>query len=360
MTLANFIRYALCATFALSSAALVHAQAVNSITDTTPSNAPAKLISMVAPAYPPEMRFWGVTGSGLLQLTVTDSGEVVSPKVIRSPHPAFEQAMVKSVLTGKFSPGQRNGVATSSQVQLPFTFRFEPSPTKGPLSRREPFYFPKQPGDALPPELRYDEPPKINLVASVVYPVELLRTDVTGSAKVAVALDDKGRPINVKIVSATHPDFGHATKAMIQAWEFSPAMKDKKAIANVFLFEQKFEWDERDAGVNRKTRELLSALASKSSAVVETDALDKRPKPLYQPQPQDPRLSVNSADPPAAVVVEFYIDHDGFVHLPRIVSAPDPELGWAAVTAVKRWVFEVPTVKGTPVFARRELALEFR
>ncbi len=209
-------------------------------------------------------------------------------------------------------------------------------------------------------EIKYDEPPKIMLVAPVVYPVDLLRNDVRGSAKVSVVLDDKGRVARVNVVDATDPAFGAATKAMMQSWRFTPAMKEKKPIATVFSIEQKFYRDERDSGVDPMTAKLLDLLAANSKEIYEEEALDSKPSMRYAPHPSDPRVS--SADTAAGEVVqmEFFIDPLGNVQLPRIISAKNAEFGWAAATALKRWIFDVPTVKGVPVFARRELDFAFK
>jgi hypothetical protein len=145
---------------------------------------------------------------------------------------------------------------------------------------------------------------------------------------------------------------------MIEAWEFKPAMKNHIPIPIVFAFAQKFRATDRDTGVNYHTQTLLSELESKNSKIAELDALDSSPKVLYQPQPVDMRTGTTV--PVEVVTIEFFIDPEGFVQLPRIVSANNLDLGWAAATAMKRWIYEVPTIKGKPVFARRELQFTFK
>ena len=58
--------------------------------------------------------------------------------------------------------------------------------------------------------------------------------------------------------------------------------------------------------------------------------------------------------------VEFIIDREGVVHLPRIVSASEPEFGCSAATAVVRWRFAPPIKAGEPVDARVRMQLDFR
>ena len=144
---------------------------------------------------------------------------------------------------------------------------------------------------------------------------------------------------------------------MLYGWEFTPAQKDGKAIPAIFTYIQKFNTTARDTWVTPTTKELLSAIEAKAADIVEMDALDKRPAARYQPPPVDAR----AADaPPENVIIEFFIDPDGGVQLPAIKSAKNVELGWAAATAVKRWIFERPTANGKPVFVRRELQFEFK
>ena len=308
--------------------------------------------------FPKNMLQWGFQGDGLIDVTITAKGEAKDIKVIASPHPAFEQSMVKMVLASEFKPATKYDKAISRRARLPLQFRFDDSIGMTVSDVEKPFVFPKVSNADAPEFAQYDEPPKIEVVAPVVYPRELLQKGVTGMAKVLVSLDAKGRVHSVAIVESPNPEFGAATKAMMEAWEFKPAMKNRKPIAIVFAYEQKFRSTDRDTGVNDHTKSLLKTLASKSSDIAELDALDKRPQPLYQPQPVDMRTA--SVVPEEVVTIEFFIDPEGFVQLPRIISANDMNLGWAAATALKRWIFDVPTIKGKPVFARRELKFTFK
>jgi TonB family protein len=315
---------------------------------------PAKLIQAGQLTYPKNMLQWGLVGKGLLDIVVDTKGRVKSVSVLESPHPAFESTIVRSALASTFSPSTTNGVPTQVTIRMPYSFQIDRPDTDGTT----PFAFPRKPSEGVARELQYDTPPAIKIVAPVVYPRELLRSNTTGSATVAARLDKKGRIVAVQVLEATHPDFGEATKAMIDAWEFKPAMKDNVAIENVFKIHQKFTRREFDTGFNGRTYTLLDELNSRNSEVVEMDKLDAKPKLLYQPAPFDPVILGESKA--EDVVIEFFIDPDGGVQLPRIVSAVTPSRGWAAATAMKRWIFEVPKVGGKPVYVRRELALGFK
>jgi hypothetical protein len=103
---------------------------------------------------------------------------------------------------------------------------------------------------------------------------------------------------------------------------------------------------------------MLNLLKKGGKDVVELDALDHRPHPIYQVAPKYP-----VADEKQCIAgeteVEFIISHTGQVVLPRIVSATRPEFGWAAVTAVGQSFYSIPTVKGHPVDVRVRMPLGF-
>jgi outer membrane biosynthesis protein TonB len=80
----------------------------------------------------------------------------------------------------------------------------------------------------------------------------------------------------------------------------------------------------------------------------------------YQTNPAITGTEQTGSVADANVVIEFFIDPDGAVQLPRIVSANSPDLGWAAASAIKRWIFEVPMKNGKPVFARHQVKLDMR
>jgi TonB family protein len=306
--------------------------------------------------YPKLMQVNGFEANALVEMEITPSGALDAIKVLKSSHPAFEKVVLKSLLASTFSPAIRNGVAVSRKVTMPFDFRL--SPREGQTIGM-PFTFAKEPNPKLPSALQYDQPPVVKVVTPVVYPRHLLIDGVSGSATVRAFMGANGLVQSVEVLEATHPDFGAATKAMIQTWEFTPAMKDEEAIPNMFVYTQKFNRSEYATGFDRSSRLLLSEVNAKNSDIVEMSALDAKPKALYQPPSYDPQPLEAGKSQKETVVVEFFIDSDGAVQFPRVVSAKDMERGWAAATAMKRWIFEVPKVKGNAVAVRREIAFIF-
>jgi TonB family protein len=57
--------------------------------------------------------------------------------------------------------------------------------------------------------------------------------------------------------------------------------------------------------------------------------------------------------------IAFIIDREGHCRLARIVSANHELFGWAAATAVERWVFDPPKRGGQPVDVRVTIPFTF-
>lgn len=314
-------------------------------------------IESIGLTFPADMRRWGVTGDANFVMYVDATGKPTEIQTRQSPHPSFELASIKALIRGRFGITQREKVKLPGWFSIPIRFRFNGSEHRENGGEAA-FSFPEKSRADAPAQFQYDRPPVINWWAAVVYPYERFTANDSGSAKVAVVLDSKGLVRTVLVTEATHPEFGEALKAALFASSFQPAMKDGQATMTAFTYQQKFRKSERDTGVTNETRALLNAMSD--NAVVEETALDRKLAARHRPNPVDHRERRAETGSEETVVVEFYVDREGGVQLPRIVSAKNAELGWAAATALKRWVFEVPTVKGEAVFARKEMQVTFK
>ncbi len=84
--------------------------------------------------------------------------------------------------------------------------------------------------------------------------------------------------------------------------------------------------------------------------------LDKPLKPLSRMTPISP---LSAKAPTGEAMIEFLVDEDGKVYLPRIVSATEPCYGYAAIQAVASWRFEEPTKQGISVVVRAKVPIRF-
>lgn len=308
--------------------------------------------------FPRKMSQWGLAGDVDIQTLVTADGTQIETTALKSAHPAFELAAIRGMMSTRTTPATIDGKPIPSLIVVPFRFTLAPTTTRSRMESGA-FKFPKI-NSSKPEESQYDVAPEIRLVSLPAYPRNLLLEKVTGSALVSVTLDQLGSVQEVNVIEATHPEFGAATKAMMQNWDMAPALKNGKPVAVRFSYEQKFGFNERDNGISEETWAALKRLKSYPEEINEVSALDASPKMLYQPPAADVRKSISNVNSIDTVQIEFIIDREGGVQLPRIVSATNMDLAWSVATVVQRWLFEIPKLKGDAVFARKEMLFEFR
>jgi TonB family protein len=315
-----------------------------------------EVTDQVAPEYPFSLRLQSKKGEVTIEFDVETDGSVSHPEVVKSSHPDFEAPAVEAVLQWKFKPGLKDGQPVKVHMQVPMLFQLTgmPDGSKGWSMWKVPKSAPKN----FPAQFQYDDAPTPLVTSAPVYPLDLLQKKVWGKASVTFVIDPSGRPRVLKILSASNPEFGAATAAMVEAWTFDPAQKDGKPSWALLRMDQDFNSYGDSFPMNDSAERLLKDMRRQPCPIVaNVRALDSIPKGRYQPAPVVP-TSVEQANKHAEAVIEFVIDHAGHAQLPRVVSATDPDFGWAAATAVARWQFTPPTRGGKPVdiFARIPLA----
>jgi TonB family protein len=80
-------------------------------------------IRIVTPTYPSAQFDAGVTGSVLIEFTVTPAGDVTDLVVVESsPSGVFDQSAIDAVSQWKFSPPMNNGVAVAQRTSKRIKF----------------------------------------------------------------------------------------------------------------------------------------------------------------------------------------------------------------------------------------------
>jgi TonB family protein len=194
----------------------------------------------------------------------------------------------------------------------------------------------------------------------VVYPYDLAMGGVEGDAVVQFSIDAQGYAGEVAVINASRPEFGLAAKGMIEAQRFAPLLQDGKAVTRTGL---KQEVRFTTAGLDADTRALLDELKKPQPDITKARELDAVPPKLITAVnpvfPQSLLAAVSQGAKGGEAVIEFIIDRQGRVLLPRIISATTEDCGWAAATALLRWKFEPPTKGGKTVATRIRIPLEF-
>lgn len=316
-----------------------------------PDSEPQPLDQVMA-EYPQDLLASGNKGVVVVEFTIDEAGNVHDPEVVESSHPGFEQAAIAAIAKWHFKPALKKGNPVAIRARQPMHFHTN----LGVL----PFAIQSDNQHDWPPELRYDQAPAVKLATAPVYPFELLRQRITGSAKVAVWVGPDGQVWETRVLEATHRNFGLATQAMMESWTFEPAKRDGKAIWSVFSREQKFNRYVSDFAANRlKVSDLLDALDEEDGKIYTFDRLNRAPKCQYQAVPVYPR-ALQKQSVMDRVLVEFVIDELGAVQLPHATKFTNEVLAWAATAAVSRWRFAPPMHAGEAVAARAVVPVVFK
>ena len=207
----------------------------------------------------------------------------------------------------------------------------------------------------LPENFRYEVPPRAPGKVVPVYPYSLLRKGKTGSAVVICAIDQNGVVGETRVSDATFPEMGEALAAALEAQTFTPAKRGGQVTTSLIAVEYKFSAD--DAGV-RGDRALIERETKQPDSIAKANKLDAQPNPTATRQPAFPSALRGKAESGEAVV-EFLIDEQGHVRLPRIVSATDPAFGDAAAQALVAWQFVAPKAGGQPAVVKVKIPMKF-
>jgi TonB family protein len=315
---------------------------------------PPRWLRRVPPVYPLALRRSGLRGNVTVEFVVNIEGRVQDPVIVSSLNPAFNEPAIEAVRKWTFEPGRSDGVPMNTKLRQSIEFALNL-----PDGGNDGFEVTHRGNQKkLPAELRYDVAPKPKAFVPPVYPYALLRDDVSGEATVGLLIDDGGRVALATVNKSSRPELGYALQAAAEYFEYAPALKDARPTQALVGFDQDFS-PQRAELVSVEDRTLLRLEEKHPERILKNGDLDSRIKPKITPAPRFPSTLVNETVPGEAVV-EFLIDEDGAVHLPRVVSSTKPEFGYAAVQAVSRWRFEPPRSKGKPGVTRVRVPMTFR
>ena len=306
---------------------------------------PAKLTSTPTPDYPDELADRQLPGQVVLEFTVDTDGRPQSPKVLWSPHAAFVGEALKALGKYQFEPAHQGPLLLRS------------GPTKGQMdfeslgaNRAE--LLAVNHLTVLDAE-KFRDLPKPAVLPEPVYPHALLLAGESGSATVAFTVTDHGVVSEVLLKDASRPEFGSALVAAIEASAFDAAIVGGDPAPAKLVATYKFE-PPATGELNR----LMVALQPGGSGVGGARGLDERLRPIWRVSPVYPdALRVDK--PAGKATIEFTIDRNGRCRFPRVVSASQPEFGWAAAAAINQWVFAPPTKGGQPVDVKVSIPVDF-
>ena len=314
---------------------------------------PPKALHQARPEYPVAMSRSGLKGGVTVEFVIMEDGSVQNPVVKKSNHPAFDEPAIEAILKWKFAPGKKNGkpVKVHAQQLIEFSLpqMFDGGNDAFVVNEKS-----TKAQEKIPAQYRYDAAPKPIGTVAPVFPYAQLSKGGSGQATIVVLLDAQGLAAATRIISASQPEFGLALAAAFDAFAFEPATRDGKPTSTLLNMVHEFS----TGGQAGEDRSLLRSLEKHPERIVPATKLDVPLKPLSRRPPVYPRKEEFKSEAGEAVI-EFVVDAEGKVRLPRIVSATQPEFGYAAVQAISVWRFEPPKSGGKTVVTRAIIPIQF-
>jgi TonB family protein len=197
--------------------------------------------------------------------------------------------------------------------------------------------------------------PKSVRVTAPVYPFHLLMEGKEGTAEIQFTIEYSGRAILSSSSSKSDPAFAKALLADVEANEFlPPRINGQPKLAQAQI---RYSFNST-AGLDPNARQILAELRKLMPAIPRAEELDKKPTPVRQDQPVYP-YSLQSDGVSGRAELEIVIDRTGRVLFPRVISATNEDIGYAAAAAVAKWRYQAPLKNGQPVDARMNVTVSY-
>lgn len=255
-------------------------------------------VNQVEPKYPELALRAGLEGLVWTNVWISETGDVVEAKVIKSEAEIFNQAALDAAKQWKFKPATANGKPVATWVAIPFKFKLAEKPRLEGTGKLLGNVRDKDSGEPIPE-------------VSVV---------VVGTAMAAVT-DGLGR------YSLSGIRSGMAT-IVVAAVGYAPMM-----LANVVL----------KPGVTTTLNFLLKKEVSEEKL-----QYDDAPEATNQVNPKYPYSAMKDGLE-GDVVTKVWLDEAGNVTKVEVTKSLSKDLDEAAVAAVKQWKFKAAKKNGKPI-----------
>lgn len=202
--------------------------------------------------------------------------------------------------------------------------------------------------------------PKLITPIQAVVPLSLRNSSLPDQKVVAkVQVNGSGMVEDLVILEATHIDLVNRAERLIRKAIFDPG---DVSIGEAVRFELILPFTyPADAGMTNKStfddveltidsvtdNDRSLALHSPEELDVPLKVIDRGN--VYVPENEDGERIEGTAK------VEFYVNHDGEVRLPRVVSSTDDEVSLAAISSIEDMRFTPPVFEGNPAVVRVRL-----
>jgi TonB family protein len=299
--------------------------------------------------YPEILTERKIPGAVVFSSEVSAEGRVVAPRIKEASHVDFVLPALAALEHWEFAPALQGDLPVKSTVVGKVTFNAIADSREEILAAN---------GLSAPDGSVPAPAPEPYIVADPVRPQGPLLKGQSGSAVVEFMVRADGTTTDVKVRQASQPEYGQALMAAVEAWTFNPAMNEGRAVEVTLMKRAEFKavaaGQESEADPDER---VVAALRARQIGPAKN--LDEKLAPVYRVAPGYPASLTGAERTAGRAVIEFVIDREGRARLPRIVSATREEFGWAAATAVGRWVFTMPRHGGEPLDVMVQIPFDF-
>lgn len=296
------------------------------------------------PQYPEALLKAKVEGEATVEFDVDTKGNVAEARVVQASDRRFGQAAVDAMLKWKFIPARKDGRNIAVTVITTVLFR---------LKEVSPGQF-----ESTIPPIRVFLPdgPQPTRPASephAVYPFFKLFADKRAVVKAKVVVGPNGRVDKLQWRGTPSEAFRLAVEAMLDAHGLP------KLASGAHSIQWQFDPETGIAQLDEPAKALLHRLRAEGETGFFQEAdlsssleLVERIEPVFPT-----RLPANIIS--GSAIIEYIVDENGQVQLPRVVLESDPAFGYAACQALSGWRFKPPMRYGKPVPVRGRTVLNF-
>jgi len=299
--------------------------------------------------YPKTLKNRQLYGHVTLEFALDDKGRPLNPVVVLSYNKEFNAPALDAIRKYRFekpSPDKPDSLGdihenpSDARWQYDVNFKLPRPSVKGQNVLRP----------VMPPE-------KVDPVAPV-YPYEMLKAGITGSATVnmpcSTGWSGDGRP---DIIDASQESFGYALAAAVRFYKIKTKPFMGKTAAAMLIATFDFNPANPELRLSEKTKQLLADETNAPEKIISEDKLDKRLK-IRKAMPNAKKTFNINDVLKGTTVIEFLVDETGLVHLPRIVMTETPEAAYLLMQQISMRTYDPPMQNGRPVVARaREKAI---
>lgn len=228
-----------------------------------------KPISPIQPEYPQVAKLAGIEGKVYVEALISENGDVLDTKIMKSDHETLIGAAVAAIKTTKFSPAvSQENKKVRAWVVIPIVFKLEED--KKELKAITPVDNSKTDNEVeLEPDINtfqeVEKLPEMIEADKPVYPEEAKKNKITGKTFVKVLIDKNGNAKKAVVIKSEHELFNQPAIDAAMKSKFTPAMQGGNPIAVWIVLPYRFtlEGEKDNDDVRFFVKELNSELDAK-------------------------------------------------------------------------------------------------